>query len=299
MYGSVRGNAARALLSALAVLGLIGLVTIAAAGSTSPGSGETRRPSYVLFDTVLGLALVAILASVGFIVYAFAHRTPTGWERSRGSFLAIVAMIAVAVLIGTSDVPAWFQSRLSEPQDQRPADAKPIAPEDTTLSPDQPAYRWLPVPVVLALAALGVAAMVLAERRRRSADVVREGVQEAVVDVLDDILDDLRAEADARRAVIAAYARLERVLAAHGLPREAPETQEEYLARIFGQLDVDVGSVRRLTDLFAVAKFSQHVVDAGMKEEAIDILERIRDELDTTETRFGAQTVRTLPAGPP
>jgi hypothetical protein len=97
--------------------------------------------------------------------------------------------------------------------------------------------------------------------------------------VLDTTLEDLRRERDPRRAVIAAYARLERALAAHGFPRRPAETQAEYVARILDELDVDRGSVRRLTELYTDAKFSIHDVDAGMKEEAIDALERVRDEL--------------------
>jgi hypothetical protein len=294
----MRGNAVRALLSALAVLGLLALVAIAARGSTSAGSGETHSPSYVLFDTALGVALVALLAWVVLMVYVFGVRTPTGFERQRGSLVAIAAIIAFAAVIGTSDVPAWIQERLSEPNEQRTAGATPNVPEDDTLPPDRPAFTWLPMAVILALAATGAAATLLADRRRRGAQVARTGVEEAVVDVLDDILDDLRAETDARRAVIAAYARLERVLAAHGLAREASETQEEYLARILGQLDVDFRSIRRLTDLFAVAKFSQHVVDVDMKEEAIDILEHIRNELDAAEAHDGGQRLGALPAGP-
>ena len=145
---------------------------------------------------------------------------------------------------------------------------------------------------------MAVAAMVLAERRRRRARFGREAVEEAIVDTLDDMLDDLRAEADPRRAVIAAYARLERVLAAHGVARSASETQEEYVVRIFGQLEIDFRSIRRLTDLFVVAKFSQHVVDVDMKEEAIDILEQVRDELRAAETHSGEQRAGPLPAGP-
>jgi hypothetical protein len=47
-----------------------------------------------------------------------------------------------------------------------------------------------------------------------------------------------------------------------------------------------------------VAKFSQHVVDVDMKEEAIDILEQIRDELRAAETHRGEQAAGALPAGP-
>jgi hypothetical protein len=202
----MRGNAVRALLYALAVLGLLGLVAIAAGGSTSTGSSDTRRPSYVLFDTALGLALVALIASVALIVYAFAIRTPTGFERQRGGLAAIAAIIVFAAVIGTSDVPAWLQSRLSQPNEERTAGATPNVPE-AALPPDRPGFTWLPFAVIVALAAIVAAATLLADRRRRGTQVAREGVEEAVVDVLDDILDDLRAEADARRAVIAAHAR--------------------------------------------------------------------------------------------
>jgi hypothetical protein len=37
--------------------------------------------------------------------------------------------------------------------------------------------------------------------------------------------------------------------------------------------------VERLTELFERAKFSPHAIDAAMKEEAIDALESLRDEL--------------------
>ena len=51
-------------------------------------------------------------------------------------------------------------------------------------------------------------------------------------------IDDLRNEPDARRAVIAAYAGMERTLATHGLAAAPSETPFEYLARILRDLDV-------------------------------------------------------------
>ncbi len=291
----MRGNPFRVVLWALAVLGLLGVVTIAATGSTSTGSGESRRPSYVLFDTALGLGFVAMLAFVVFLVYALAHRSPTDNRRPGTGLLAIVGVVAFAMVIGTSDVSTWLQSTLREPAQQSRVGATSNLPEDETGAPNRPAFTWVPLAVILSFTAIAVAAMMLAERRRR-ARFGRDAVEEAVVDALGDILDDLRAEPDPRRAVIAAYARLERALAAHGVARGESETQEEYVARIFGQLDIDFRSIRRLTDLFTMAKFSQHVVDAGMKEEAIDILEQIRDELRAAETHRGEQSTA-LPAG--
>ena len=85
--------------------------------------------------------------------------------------------------------------------------------------------------------------------RRRSIPI-RVRLAEEVADVLDDSLDDLRAEPDARRAVIAAYARLERTFAASGLAALRQETAEEYVSRILGKLEVDGRLVRRLADLF-------------------------------------------------
>ena len=106
-----------------------------------------------------------------------------------------------------------------------------------------------------------------------------DDLAEQLAVVLDDTLDDLRAEADPRRAIIAAYARLERVLAANGVPRHAAETPDEYLPRVLHDLELDSGAVERLTALFTRAKFSQHDVDTAMKEEAIGALEQVRDEL--------------------
>ena len=79
--------------------------------------------------------------------------------------------------------------------------------------------------------------------------------------------------------MIAAYARLERTFAAYGLARLRQETAEEHVSRILGELEVDSRLVRRLSDLFARAKFSHHIVDETMKEEAIEALAQIRDDL--------------------
>jgi hypothetical protein len=294
----MRGSAVRVLVAALVVLGLLGLVTIAATGSTSAGSDESRRAPYFLFDTAVGLALVAILAVVALLVYAFAHKTPTHFERTRGDLAAIVAILSFAVLIGTSDVPTWLQSRLSAAEEQREVGAPGENPTYDTGPPDRPAFSWLPLAVIVSLVGIVITARVLAERRRRAARLRRDEVHEDVVEVLEEALGDIRAEKDPRRAVIAAYAQLERVLAAHGLARVASETQEEYLTRILDQLDVDVRSIRRLTDLFAVAKFSQHLVDAEMREEAIETFEHLRDELRASALHHGDMPGTSLAAGP-
>ena len=115
--------------------------------------------------------------------------------------------------------------------------------------------------------------------RKRARGELHTGLAAAVAQAVDESLDDLRAEPDPRRAVIAAYARLEGVLAAHGLPRKPAEAPLEYLGRMLAELSVSDRAARGLTDLFERAKFSQHVVGADMKDEAIDALETVRDDL--------------------
>ena len=139
---------------------------------------------------------------------------------------------------------------------------------------------WLPVLVTLGLILLAVLAYWYAGRaRKRARGELHSGLAEAVAQAVDESLDDLRAEPDPRRAVIAAYARLERVLAAHGLPRKPAEAPMEYLGRMLTELSVTDRAARALTDLFERAKFSQHAVGAEMKDEAIDALQTVRDDL--------------------
>jgi hypothetical protein len=94
--------------------------------------------------------------------------------------------------------------------------------------------------------------------------------------------------------VIAAYARLERVLAAHGAPRRASEAPDEYLRRVLASLDISRDAVSRLTALFQTAKFSHHEVHTGMKEEAIEALVSARDELREAEERAAAERAAAL-----
>jgi hypothetical protein len=69
------------------------------------------------------------------------------------------------------------------------------------------------------------------------------------------------------------------VLAGHGLPRKPAEAPLEYLGRMLAELSVSDRAARALTDLFERAKFSQHAVGPEMKDEAIEALETVRDDL--------------------
>jgi hypothetical protein len=119
---------------------------------------------------------------------------------------------------------------------------------------------------------------------RRSRPAAREmpeaeGVEEELAQAIGSSIEDLRREQDPRRAVIATYASLERVLASHGLARSRGEVPYEYLARVLTALQVRENAVLTLTELFEYAKFSPHEIDPAMKDHAIESLVAVRDDL--------------------
>jgi hypothetical protein len=123
--------------------------------------------------------------------------------------------------------------------------------------------------------------VVLGPQMRRSLVDARAGRPGAVAALVDESIDDLRSENDPRRAVIAAYARMERGLGRAGLARKPFEAPLEYLQRVLLDLQAGAEPVGRLTDLFERAKFSRDEVSADAKDEAIECLIAIRGDLRT------------------
>ncbi len=275
--GVVRAGAA-----ALLVLALLAIVAVAATGSTPTGADRSATPADSVLDTFFTLLLLLFVVGFAVVVFALARWREHEWSAPtrRNDIRSLVAFLvlafAIALLFRDRDWRLPFDSggtpldrgERGLPPPQLQADGDPRYHFDVA---------WLPVAVVTALAVVGVAAFVLSARRQRAP---REASLAAdLVLALDLTVDDLRAETDPRRAVIAAYARLERVLAAHGEPRRPADTPEEHLSRVLTHLAVDRRAVRRLEELFVRAKFSQHAVDAEMKDEAIAALVGVRDAL--------------------
>jgi len=76
---------------------------------------------------------------------------------------------------------------------------------------------------------------------------------------------------------------METALAAAGLPRHPAEAPLEYVERALLTLHTSAGAVRRLTDLFKLARFSHHEPEPSMRDEAVDALIAVRDELRASE----------------
>lgn len=193
-------------------------------------------------------------------------------------FLLLAALaVAIYLLHGFHLTPAGPGSHLP------PATPHVTGGRTTTLPSSgsgTPAFSGIELGVALALTAvvLGLAFWWLREERGQAAD---EGsrLSRDLSGALDESLEDVLRESDPRRAVIVAYARMERVLASHGFPRRDYEAPLEYLARVLSQFNVSGEALRHLTDLFELARFSHHEVGAPMKERAVAALVIVRDEL--------------------
>src|SRR5512132_1666679 len=193
--------------------------------------------------------------------------------RRGGNFSLLLPMAAVVLLWLYRDLFGLGGGR-----DDPPATTLPDQSTlDATVPPTNPGVVPLVVAGVALAAMVGLAvAQLLAERRRRRPP---RTPAERLVELLDDTLEDLEGEPDPRRAVIAAWARMERGLAAVGLPRHPAEAPFEYATRVLEAALARPSAVHRLTGLFERAKFSRHPVGQADREEAIAALRTVRREL--------------------
>jgi len=263
------------------LLGLVALVALASRSGHAPSdvpSVPGPPASFLDYAFTAGLALAA--AGLLLVLRAARLRKPRQLRSSWYVFWTILVVTAAAVLA------ALVARQLHVTKRPAPGGGAAASGAAQRL-PGQPAgeerhlhFRWEAGAVALALAG-GAAAVVLLRRRRAPHEhaAAPDELPQALEAAFDASLDDLRRERDARRAVIAAYARAERVLAEHGLPRRPAEAPLEYLARVLLGLRVRASAVLELTDLFERAKFSPHRIDSTMKEEAIAALAAVRDDL--------------------
>ena len=291
LIGDRGGSRRRALLGLAALVLLLVAVAVASTGSVPVGSGGTRRPSDSFLDVLISLYLLLMVFGVGLWIYILVIRKDAVAEaiaarRNRSPWVSIAVFALgfglLALFVRWLSVDDGLRRRIAARI--RPGPANRAGVNATAPGDYRPEFATGPVLVFLGLLAIAVAAWYLSYRaRRRRLEPMSESLLPALADVLEETLDDLRAEADPRRAVIAAYARMERALAAYGLPRSPAEAPDEYLQRIFSDLEVSRRATSRLTALFAWAKFSSHDVVPEMKQEAIEALEAVREELRAAE----------------
>jgi len=101
-----------------------------------------------------------------------------------------------------------------------------------------------------------------------------------LVEAVEESLEDLRAEPDARRAIIRCYARFERAAAASGLERRPWHTPMEFMREALSRLPAPRGAVRALTGLFELARFSDRALGPGERDRAFAALDDIKAAIE-------------------
>lgn len=268
------------MLGALALLAVVALAASAGGPATS-GAGRDLADPFATLLFVLGGVWVAALLVASPIMSGL---TLTGGEpkprRWHGNVLAGVVFLSL-VLAGIAVLRKLRPGAGDETGPEAGPGQTPTTPEATGRVPliDPASIDWLVVGLVFVAALVGFAILAAVIVRPRGRSLPELEARRKLERMLDETLDDLHRERDPRRAVIAAYARMERSLGTYGLPRRPAEAPLEYLGRVLSELTGSAAAARRLTRLFERAKFSEHAINARMKEDAIAAVGAVRDEL--------------------
>ena len=267
-----------------AVFGVVLLVVVVALASrpasAGPAGGGGDAAARLVLDVLAYLLVLLTALTLLALVWAFWPRPDEEWSplprrRRRLSLFAMAAMAAVLL--------AWWRSgRLARLPGLRPGgQGAPLSPP--AVAPARPVgppagFDW-PAAAIVAVLLVAAAALTWWTLRRRRGPGAPRSLLAHLEALLDDAVDDVLREADPRRAVIAAWARLERVLAGHGLARREAEAPLEYAVRAGAELAVEAVSLERLADLYEWARFSLNEVTPAMREEALGGLLAVRDGL--------------------
>jgi hypothetical protein len=276
---------------AIAALVVPALVLVAiAARSYQPFGGEPgaeRAASTTFLDSLytVVLVLVAALMLLGLVVWVSVRARHRGQRGNPGVSGLTLFLIFIVVLVGVRQM-LEYERRPPDAEGADPGFPQQLPPGESVPEPElgrSPRVVW---PLAIGIGGVIAAAIVIAvivERRRNRPDALTPDQLRELRAALDEAIDDLRRDPDPRRAVVAAYARMERALSVFGLPRKPSEAPYEYLRRVGRELEAEE-PVAALTELFEVAKFSEHSVDETMRGRAIDALTAVRREVRTAAT---------------
>jgi len=282
------GRGTRLSLLGLGLLVLLSVVAFASRSGLAHHGSSSPSGKYTSYALTVFLILFVLMIPVA--VYALILRLREGAEkRAAKSFRArlyasalrwSVIVVIVFVLFYLHRQHPHLLQRLNpfgQPLTKAPHGSERNHPVSN------PTFQWDVLWIALVLLG-GIAVYGVYRWRTRKPIFEPRQYEPTVADdiaaTIDDAIDDLEAEPDARRAVIAAYARMEAVLGRNGFQRAPSETAIEYLRRVLLGLTSRGDAVARLTGLFQQAKFSNNEIDGAMKQDAIGALCEIRDGLN-------------------
>lgn len=271
------------------VLALAATVGPSPTPSAAPGASLLLRMPEVVWMIVLGLSALSLLL----LLSLQRPRRPTEDEVEpektgrRPHPFALLASLAVMLLLIYLAWTHWA------PGAGHPLDA-PLAALAGLLDllaqarkapTSVPAFDYAVAGLALLLAFTTFAVMILvvfAERIMQWwAAPARRGAGPRLEDAVVESLDDLRAEPDARAAIIRAYRRFELALSAARAPRAIWQTPSEFMRAALAQVPVPRPAVERITRLFELARFSDQALGADARNAACDCLDEVKAALET------------------
>jgi uncharacterized membrane protein len=284
MGGQTITRAARAVVIGAGLVVLLGLVAVATHsgfGSTGTGHGTVSHTLVSYAMTVFLIIFVCLIPVAIYLRLVQIRENPeqraSSLRRNIRGFAGIAAAMVFAYFFHRIWPHVHLQRQTAPKIPQPPQLGKGKLKLAHASSSSSPSFEWSALWVALAIAVAVAGYFVYRVRTRTFAELEPLGLEQDVAASISDAIDDLEREPDARRAVIAAYARMEAVLGRHGLRRRVSETPIEYLRRVLTDMTAHGDAVSRLTSLFERAKFSTHEIDVSAKHEAIAALREIRD----------------------
>jgi hypothetical protein len=273
----------RAGVAVLAVLLLLAVVALAASAGGPATGGASRDfvdPLATLLFVLGGVWVAALLVAsplmTGLTLTA-GEPKPRRWHGNVLAGVVFFSIVLAALAVLRKLRPGGGNDDEARAETGQTATTPEAAGRVPTIDPAS--IDWLVVGLVFVAALVGFSILAAVLVRPKGRSMPELEARKELERMLDETLDDLHRERDPRRAVIAAYARMERSLGSYGLPRRPAEAPLEYLGRVLAELTGSAGAARRLTALFERAKFSEHSIDGRMKEDAIAAVVTVRDEL--------------------
>jgi len=276
---------ARAALVALVLVGLLILVAVGARASHPLGHARVQQrfvpqrvgnDLFTLFVIVLGFGAFLFVAALYSLRDEW-HERESDWLRR---FLASLAVLCFAALYFVA-IHAHFRHHKAQAPGGNPRGRAVTRTHSPRIVNPRTGARfdWEFAAALGGSVLLAAAYFAMRRRRAEPEPEPTADAEDVLSAIVREAIDDLRRESDPRRAVIAAYARMEAVLARHGHGRRAAEAPYEYLQRVLGELHVTPHAVGELTELFEIAKFSPHSIGEEMRERAIAAFVSVRDDL--------------------
>jgi hypothetical protein len=272
----------------IALLAAAVLVGMAVRSGTGGGAADLpREPLVVAAQTGVWLVFAAdILVTAAIVDAIWYHRRlakpgkPRHWTSTLALYLASMTPTILALIVllyvrkpngGGALFPMPGAGGFGAPRFGAASDFK----ASTTSAVD--AWLGLVFAILIVIAFLAWLFWPAVNRRETRSRVPQ--IDAVVAVAVEESLEVLGSMTDPRQAIIAAYASMEASMSRAGWPRRASEAPVEFVTRILAAAAGMSGDLMRLTELFEVAKFSDHVVGERMRDDAIGALSGIRERL--------------------